>query len=162
VIHQPPFHIALSVGDLDAAAAQLGPLGLDWRPTLEYPLCLLHHDVEATVELRSVYSAGSAPAVELFEIVSGAGTPLDPPVPGSLFHHVGLWADDFSADVDRLRAIGWDLAATVPDDRGRPSRFALHRTPFGFYVELVDPKWAGRLLSDLLPGPAPGSGSGAR
>lgn len=154
-MHQPPFHIALSVDDLDLAAAQMGAAGLTWRKTLEYPLCVLHEGLQTEIALRSVYSEGPAPAVELFEIKSGAGTPLDPPTPGSQFHHIGLWADDFVNDLAALEALGWELTATVPDPSGAPSRFSLHSTPFGFYVELVDTQWAGRLLADLLPAARP-------
>ncbi|MBN9112183.1 MAG: VOC family protein [Pseudonocardia sp.] len=150
MISQPFFHVGLAVPDLEAAMAALGATGVRWRGVMEYPLCVLHGGASSTVDLRSVYSSGPGPAIELYS--GGAETPLAAPVAGSWFHHVGMWADDLAADVAGLQAEGFELAATVADADGRPSRFALHRTPFGFYLELVDPRWAGRVLADLLPG----------
>jgi len=149
MIIQPHFHIGLAVPQIDRAMAELTAVGVRWRRVLDYPLCVFHDGATSAVRIRSVYSAGPAAAVELFE--AEAGTPLDPPLPGSQFHHIGAWSDAFSADVAELDARGWQLAATVADKNGDPSRFALHRTPFGFYIELVDPQWAGQLLQDLLP-----------
>jgi hypothetical protein len=149
MIIQPYFHLALSVASLDEAMADLASTGVQWRDVLDYPLCVFHGGRTTDVRIRSVYSSGPAPAIELF--TAEQGTPLDPLVEGSQFHHIGVWTDAFSADVADLQARGWELVATVADDRGRPSRFALHRTPFGFYLEVVDPRWAGRLLGDLLP-----------
>jgi hypothetical protein len=149
VIVQPYFHVGLVVPDLEAAMTAFGETGVRWRKVMTYPLCVLHAGKRSTVDLRSVYSAGDGPAIELYS--GGSATPLAAPVAGSRFHHVGLWADDFPSDVAALRDKGFELAATVEDEHGDPSRFSLHRTPFGFYLELVDPHWAGRLLSDLLP-----------
>jgi len=145
----PHFHIALAVPHIETAMADLAATGVQWRDVLSYPLCVFHDAMESLVQIRSVYSSGDTPAIELFE--GGAGTPMEAPIPGSHFHHIGVWTDDFSADVAKLQTQGWELAATVADEHGDPSTFALHRTPFGFYLELVDPRWAGRLLGDLLP-----------
>jgi hypothetical protein len=150
-------HIALAVPQLEAGMAEIGEaMGLAWRPIQQTDTTV--RDSAGTVHpapVRVTYSKGSAPAVEVFEAISG--TPLDAPV-GSPFHHVGVWVDDLAAESARLEAAGWSYFAGT--GVGRQS---LYRGPTGLVLELCDVTCDRPWLCDLFPassphfGPEPGS-----
>ena len=68
------------------------------------------------------------------------------------FHHLGFWTDRLGGSSHDLDAHGWPCAATVASPENNPSRFTLHRSPHGFYVELFDT--ATPRHADLLPKPS--------
>jgi hypothetical protein len=148
------FHIGLLVDELEPAMESLGSaLEIDWRPIYEVPLLLTSGDgATGEAKLRLVYSVGPTPAVELIE--RAPGTPFAEVPGGGRLHHWGKWSADLSADMTRAQrwpAGGGALAATVFDGGGGPSCLALLSTPLGFYLELVDPKFARPGLADLIP-----------
>lgn len=66
--------------------------------------------------------------------------------PGSLWetdedrlHHVGMWATDLQGDCEALIASGFDLVGRGSNEEGAFVRLAYHRSPYGHYIELVDP-----------------------
>jgi hypothetical protein len=148
-MRQPFFHVGFVVPDLDVAMTEFGDvLGVEWRPILEAPLRLLGPDGVADVEVRSVYTTGGAPAIELFESVPG--TALGG-MGGVQFHHIGLWADDLGAASRELDAHGWMREGTVANVDNEPSRFTMQRSPHGFYIELLETGFPRPYLSDLVP-----------
>jgi hypothetical protein len=143
------FHIGFVVADLDQAMDEFGAcLGLTWRPVMSASLELVDGDGKTeSVTSRFAYSAGGPPAIELIQAVPGTIFESS----GSPFHHIGYWADDLVTQSAQLVERGCPLGGTLAGQDGRPSRFALHRAPWGFNVELVD-RWFDRpWLRDLLP-----------
>jgi hypothetical protein len=143
------FHIGFAVADLDEAMDEFGRvLGLTWRQIMSASLELVDGAGNAgPVTSRFVYSAGGPPAIELVQAVPG--TIFEPT--GNPFHHIGYWADDLATQSDHLVERGCPLVGTIAGPDGRPSRFAMHGTAWGFNVELVD-RWFDRpWLQDLLP-----------
>jgi hypothetical protein len=69
------------------------------------------------------------------------------------FHHLSFWTDRLASSSRDLDAHGWPSAATVAGFDKDPSRFTLHQSPLGFYVEIFDA--ATPRHADLLPDPAP-------
>ncbi|HWE70351.1 MAG TPA: VOC family protein [Acidimicrobiales bacterium] len=142
-------HIALAVPQLEAGMAEVGgALGLTWRPVQQTDTTVRDADgVVHPAPVRVTYSAGAAPAVEVFEAIPG--TPLDVPV-GSPFHHVGVWVDDLAAESARLEAAGWSYFAGTG-----VGRQALYRGPSGLVLELCDATCDRPWLCDLFPADSP-------
>lgn len=142
------FHVGLVVDNLDTAMKELSAAGrLEWRKVMEFPIRFRDGDVVVKARSRAVYSAGPAPAIELFESIPGTALSAG----STSFHHMGHWSDDLPADVAHLESVGWDLIATVPGADDKPSQFALHKSPFGFYLELCEVSVLRPILGDLLP-----------
>ena len=149
-IHYPFFHVGFIVPDLDAAMEEFQvALGIDWRAPMDALVPLLGPDGVVEADVYSVYSAGGPPAIELVQSVPG--TPLAGNG-GVSFHHLGFWTDRLGDSSHDLDAHGWPCAATVASPENNPSRFTLHRSPDGFYVELFDT--ATPRHADLLPKPS--------
>ena len=125
-------------------------LGIEWRAPIEAIVPLRGPDGVIESNVYSVYSEGGPPAIELIQSVRG--TPLAGNG-GVSFHHLGFWTDRLASSSRDLDAHGWPCAATVASFDKDPSRFTLHQSPHGFYVELFDT--ATPRHPDLLPNPAP-------
>src|ERR1700759_2238964 len=110
-------------------------LGITWRAPAEVIVPLRGPDVVIESKVYSVYSEGGPPAIELIQSVPG--TPLAGNG-GVSFHHLGFWSDRLAHGARDLEAHGGPCAATVAGAGGAPSRFTLHRSPHGFYVEIFD------------------------
>jgi hypothetical protein len=68
---------------------------------------------------------------------------------------LGFWTDQQANSSRDLDANGWRCAATVASSKKDPTRFTLHNSPHGFYVELFDT--ASPRHDDLLPNPETGA-----
>jgi hypothetical protein len=121
-------------------------LGIEWRAPIDASVPSLGPDGILESNVYSVYSEGGPPAIELVQSVPG--TPLGGNG-GVSFHHLGFWTDRLSASAQELDKHGWPCAATVAGADKNPSRFTLHQSPYGFYVELFDT--ATPRHADLLP-----------
>jgi Glyoxalase/Bleomycin resistance protein/Dioxygenase superfamily len=150
-IHNPFFHVGFIVPDLDLAMEEFhAVLGVDWRSPIDATVPLRGPDAVIESKVYSVYSEGGPPAIELIQSVQGT------PLAGNghvSFHHLGFWSDRLASSSRDLDAHGWPCAATVATIDTDPSRFTLHRSPHGFYVEIFDT--ATPRHADLLPNPAP-------
>jgi hypothetical protein len=145
-IHNPFFHVGFVVSDLDKAMEGFrAALGVEWRAPIKATVPLRGPDGVSEANVTSVYSEGGSPAIELVEAVPR--TPLAGN--GVTFHHLGFWTDQLASRARDLEAHGWPCAATVAREDKEPSRFTLHRSPYGFYVELFDT--AAPRHADLLP-----------
>jgi hypothetical protein len=145
-------HIAFVVRDVAEAMEEFGrAMGLRWRPVQSGLVRLTDREGHITsVDVAYTYSAGAAPAVELFEgtgqtTLGGELAAGDAP----RFHHVGIWSDDLMGDVTVTERGGWPLRATVAP-AGTPPRNALLRAPFG-YLELNDVHNYRDWIGDLYP-----------
>jgi hypothetical protein len=148
-MRHPFFHVGFVVPDLDVAMNEFGDvLGVEWRPILQAPLQLLGPDGVAHVEVRSVYTTGGPPAIELFESVPRTALAGSDQVS---FHHIGLWADDLGQASRDLDAKGWMREGTVANAENEPSRFTMQRSPHGFYVELLETGFPRPYLAGLVP-----------
>jgi hypothetical protein len=146
-IHDPFFHVGFVVRDLSTAMDELSTvLGTRWRPIVEARVPFVGEEGEVEIDVRTVYSTGGPPAIELIEAVPGsvlAGS-------GEMsFHHLGVWTEDLERSSGDLTRSGWPCAATVAGADGKPNRFTLQQTPHGFFVELFDV--AAARYPDLLP-----------
>ena len=152
-VHNPFFHIGFIVPDLEAGMDEFQTaLGIEWRAPIDATVPLRGPDGVIESNVYSVYSAGGPPALELIQSVPG--TPLAGNG-GVSFHHLGFWTDQLASSSRDLDAQGWPCAATVASFDEDPSRFTLHRSPHGFYVELFDT--AIPRHDDLLPNPEAGA-----
>ena len=148
-VHNPFFHVAFIVPDLDAAMEEFRvALGIEWRAPTDAIVPLLGPGGVVEAEVYSVYSDGGPPAIELVQSVPG--TPLAGDG-GVSFHHLGFWTDRLADSSDDLGAHGWPCVATVASPESNTSRFTLQQSPHGFYVELFDT--ATPRHADLLPNP---------
>lgn len=130
------FHVGFVVPDLDDARSTMTEiLGVPVTEPMELPLGELYTpDGQRDVALRFAYSTRPV-NVELIESVGGSVWDFEDPDRG---HHLGLWTDDVAAESDRLTALGMPAAWWGTDLSSGRQMFSYHRTPFGFYVELVD------------------------
>jgi hypothetical protein len=150
-IRNTVFHVGFIVPDLDSAMKEFqAALGIEWRAPIDAIVPLRGPDSVIESNVYSVYSEGGPPAIELIQSVPG--TPLAGSG-GVSFHHLGFWTDRLASSSRDLDAHGWPCAATVASFDKEPSRFALHQSPHGFYVELFDT--ATPRHADLLPNTAP-------
>jgi hypothetical protein len=148
-IHNPFFHVGFVVPDLDVAMKEFrAALGIEWRAPIEATVPLLGPEGVIESNVYSVYSGGGPPAIELVQSIPG--TPLAGNG-GVSFHHLGFWTDRLAGSSRDLETHGWPCAATVAGANREPSRFTLHRSSYGFYVELFDT--AAPRHVDLLPNP---------
>ena len=150
-IRNPFFHVGFIVPDLDSAMEEFqAALGIEWRERIDAIVPLLGPDGVIESNVYSVYSVGGPPAIELIQSVQG--TPLAGNG-GVSFRHLGFWTDRLASSSRDLDAHGWSCAATVHSSDKDQSRFTLHQSPHGFYVEIFDT--ATPRHADLLPPPAP-------
>jgi len=146
-IHDPFFHVGFVVRDLSTAMNELSTLlGTRWRSIVEARIPFVGKEGEVEIDVRTVYSAGGPPAIELIEavpdsVLAGAGE--------MSFHHLGVWTEDLERSSGDLTRCGWPCAATVAGADGKPNRFTLQQTPHGFFIELFDV--AAARYPDLLP-----------
>jgi hypothetical protein len=142
------FHVAFAVLDLEEAMGELSArLGVAWRSVTDgsFPMRGASGAVRE-LPMRFVYSAGGPPAIELFEAVPDSPFAATP----SGFHHLGYWVEDLPAASGDLERGGWPCLATLAEGPD-PSRFAVHRSPLGFCVELLDQGFDRPWMRDLFP-----------
>lgn len=143
------FHVGVRVPDLDAAMAEMGEsLGLVWaEPQVIDAQSLWTPDGGLQeIELKFTYSAEGPQHIELLEGTRGSFWDGHDQ-PGA--HHVGLWADDVTAETERMVSMGWSLAG-AQSDPGAGAGFGMFsyvRPPSGLIVEFVD-----RTLVDFFTG----------
>ncbi len=135
--YQRLFHVGVRTPDLDRAMVEMGAtLDVTWAEVREV-------DAQAVwtpdrgleeVALRFVYSCQGPQHIELLQ--GQPGTVWDgSDDPG--VHHVGVWVDDVTAEVERSLADGWHVVAAnaAPDDGY--GHFAYVAPPSGMIVEVV-------------------------
>jgi hypothetical protein len=111
-------------------------LGVAWTPVQKSRLVLATAQGREEVELRFVYSTGSAPYLELLE-AQPTGYYAAPA--GAHLHHVGRWVADLAKASEALADAGLPLEAAGVGASGRsPAAFAFHRGAHGLRIELVD------------------------
>ena len=156
------YHVGFVVPDLEEAVATLGPaLGVTFTEPMVLPAMEVHNaSGPADVELRLVYST-SPVHVELIDDAPGTLWDFDERQRG---HHLGVWADDVATEADRLDSLGLERVWWAVGEDGRLT-FSYHRTPFGFYIELVGtvarafyPAWF-RQADEAAEGPAGDGGT---
>jgi hypothetical protein len=129
------YHVGVVVDDLDKALVDFARrYGLTWGPRHEAKRAVWSEGSVGEVTFRTCFSV-QAPHLEVIEAIPGtiwrqpAGSPL---------HHLGYWTDDVAHCSEHLGAEGSVLAACgVAVDGVYPTRFAYHRDPRGFYIEVV-------------------------
>jgi catechol 2,3-dioxygenase-like lactoylglutathione lyase family enzyme len=100
------WHIGMAVPDLDKGLAEIGELfDLTWRPVVTRSMTIKDdrgrsHDIDCHV----TFSLGGPFAVEVWHAIPD--TPLAMPESGYV-HHIGYWVDDYAAEKERLRALGY-------------------------------------------------------
>ena len=129
------YHLGVVVPDLDEALVDLGRrYGLTWGPRHEALRTVWLEGSVVEVGFHTCFSV-QAPHLEIIEAVPG--TIWQQP-PGSALHHLGYWTDDVASCSASLEAGGSQRAACgVAADGTYPSRFAYHRDPRGYFVEVV-------------------------
>jgi len=141
------YHVGLVVPDLaEAMAHYTDALGFVWATVRPPSVMKIRVDGEPRhAEIVVTYSLQGPPYLELVEERSGNVWGAD----SLSLNHVGFWADDVAAGVERLTRAG--LAARVHDDgpQGRASRFSYHQMAGGMWMELVGPSFRGQLESWL-------------
>jgi catechol 2,3-dioxygenase-like lactoylglutathione lyase family enzyme len=133
---QALFHTGVRVPDLEGAMAALGSsLSLTWAQVVERDQALwTPAGGQHTVPLRFTYSCAGPQHVELLQGAPGSlwdGADL----PG--VHHLGVWVDDVAAEVERLVAEGWTLAAAQQSPEDGYGVMAYVRSPGGVLLEPV-------------------------
>lgn len=138
--YQRLFHVGVRVPDLTAAMEEIGAgTGVTWAECRENPTQTLWTPTGGLEEihLKYTYSAEGPQHIELLE--GPPGTFWDGrTAPGA--HHVGVWADDVTAETDRLVSLGWSLVG-AQHDPGEGNGFGVFtylQPPSGLIVELVD------------------------
>ena len=129
-----PAHIGVATRDIDEAIQRLTP---QWGTTWETPRFreLQLWTPEGTVDwtFRVAHSSGPM-GMELLEGSPGSIWASDE---STHLHHYAYWSDNFPNEVEALRANGWTLEITSPNEEGLPSVFAYFRKPGGLRVELI-------------------------
>jgi Glyoxalase/Bleomycin resistance protein/Dioxygenase superfamily len=142
------YHVGFVVPDLtEGIAAMEAILGVPFTAPMELPMPVVHSS-QGKHEITIRYAYSTQPAhVELIESVPGTLWDFDDP---DRCHHLGVWTDDVAAESDRLAAMGMPATWWGQDEDTGHRFFSFHRTPFGFYIELVDsvakpfyPSWFG-------------------
>ena len=157
--YQRLFHVGVRVPSLEAAMDEIGAsLGVTWAEPRENPAQTLWTPAGGAQEihLKYTYSAEGPQHIELLE--GPPGTFWDGREHAGA-HHVGVWADDVSAETERLVALGWTLVG-AQHDPGAGSGVGLFtylQPPSGLIVELVDSavvpffeQWWSDALSETL------------
>lgn len=121
------FHVGIAVRDLDISAAALSAAGA----CVFHPLIQVDHQVqtadgEATVHFAVRYSTGPF----RFELIKEVAGTIWTASERSL-HHLGYWAQDLERSIAGLTEQGLPVTA-------RTAWWSLHRTPDGYYIELLD------------------------
>jgi catechol 2,3-dioxygenase-like lactoylglutathione lyase family enzyme len=143
--YQRLYHLGVRVPDLDRAMDELGAsLGVTWAEARDNPAQTLWTPETglADIHLRYTYSAEGPQHIELLE--GPAGSFWDGhDHPGA--HHVGVWADDVTAESDRLIGLGWTLVGAQRDPAAGEGYgiFTYLQPPSGLIVELVDASLVG-------------------
>lgn len=129
------FHVGIVVSDLAAAIEQYGALlDVTFTEPMDLPFPVIHTpDGDLPLTMRCAYSTRPL-NVELVQAAPGTLWDVDHPMQG---RHLGVWADDVAVHSQRLSAAGMPRVAWGTGDDGR-ELFCYHRTPLGFYIELVD------------------------
>ena len=138
--YQDLFHVGIRVPDLASAMDELGAsMGVTWAAPRENPAQTLWSPEQGVQEihLKFTYSAEGPQHIELLE------GPADTFWDGrgcTGAHHVGVWADDVTAETETLIASGWSLlgAQKDPTDGDGYGVFTYLQPPTGLIVELVD------------------------
>jgi catechol 2,3-dioxygenase-like lactoylglutathione lyase family enzyme len=135
--YQEIFHIGMLVPDIDRAMAEVGdPIGLQWARVQHAPKRTVWTPARGAEEvaLTFVYTRQGPQHIEL--LCGDPGSIWDPATCAGT-HHVGVWSDDVTADVERFLSAGWAVtaAATAPEDGF--GAFAYVSPPSGLIVELV-------------------------
>lgn len=134
------YHTGFVVPQIEAAMAEFTTVfGVTWTAIEERDMPVVTSEGARVVSLRFAYSQGGTPRIELLEPVPGTAweTPSHSFGVGAA-HHIGVWAQDFSATSDELVAEGFPRVLTFDDGSGKANRFAYHRLPSGAIVELID------------------------
>ena len=129
------YHIGFIVPDINEAVATM-------QEVLQVPFCppkkLPFTQVETPqgpvpIELSISYSTRPC-HVELIQ--ADAGTMYDFDIPDRCYH-LGVWAENMESEMERLAKLGMPPLwwGRMPDGS---IPFSFHRTPFGFFIELVD------------------------
>jgi hypothetical protein len=129
-----PFHVAQVVTDLEASMEELtNGLGVTWHSIQERVMHIRYGGEVVRAELRFTYSVEGDPQIELLE--GSAGSVWGPDFAG--MHHIGVWTDDFLADVAALEASGVPVEVTLASrTTDGPHAFTYHNL-HGLRVELV-------------------------
>lgn len=135
-----PFHVGIRVPDIEAAMDELGDsLGLVWSELRETPGQSLWTPEAGLQEipLRYTYSAAGPLHYELLQGPAGSFWDGNDQ-PGA--HHLGVWADDVTAETNRLIDLGWTLVGAHGDPAAGAGYgiFTYVQPPSGLIVELVD------------------------
>ena len=148
------YHVGLAVPDLDESMGLLNELfGLRWREIREELLEVLdEHDQVQRFTTRRTYSVGGPPAIEVIQQLPG--TPFAA-AHSTAVHHLGFWTDELAAQSVRLSEMGWQRVGTSAGGNGQPARFALHRSPVGTLIELIDSNFDRPWVCDLFPKNSP-------
>jgi glyoxalase/bleomycin resistance protein/dioxygenase superfamily protein len=138
------WHIGMAVPDLKQGMAEIGTLfDLEWRPVVVRSLTLTGGDGRVyDVDVSVTFSLGGPFAIELWKSIPD--TPLATPESG-WFHHIGYWADDFTAEADRLRDLG------LPPVLTNGEQPLLNAGPGNMMVEPCDLHRDQPYLRDLFP-----------
>ena len=138
--YQDLFHVGMRVPDLAAAMDELGTaMGVTWAEARDNPAQTLWTPEGGAQEihLKYTYSAEGPQHIELLE--GPPGTFWDG-LGRTGAHHVGVWADDVTAQTDAMIAKGWTLVGAQHDPAAGIGYgvFSYVQPPTGLIVELVD------------------------
>lgn len=146
------WHIAFAVDDLEEGMAKFGDaLNLVWNPIKNFEGQNFNPDgTPFVLKTRLTFATAGPCALELFEAASG--TPYAPRT-GTVFHHMGYWTEDVSAERGRLEQCGWSFQGglTTPD-----SRAAFFASSLGVLFEACNVTINRPGLEKYYPGVAPG------
>jgi catechol 2,3-dioxygenase-like lactoylglutathione lyase family enzyme len=138
------WHVGMAVPDLDKGLAAIGELfDLTWRPVVTRSMTIKDesgrpHDIDCHV----TFSFGGPFAVEVWQAIPD--TPLAMPESGYV-HHLGYWVDDYAAERERLRALGYPPLLTSDPT------LLISRGPGNILIEPCDLQRDQPYLRDLYP-----------
>ena len=93
------------------------------------------------------------PALAAPGLAAAESLDREPGSSGSAVHHLGYWTDDVASCSTSLEASGSQRAACgVAADGTYPSRFAYHRDPRGYFVEVVSTSIRAEMEARWQPG----------
>lgn len=146
------WHVAFAVDNLDEAMDQFGTaLNLDWLPIKNFSgQSVLADGTPYLLETRLTFATAGPCALELFERVPG--TPNEP-AEGTVFHHMGYWTGDMSAERDRLTECGWFHAGGPTE---ADSRAAFFSSTLGIFLEACNSTIDRAGLEKYYPGQGTG------
>lgn len=144
------YHLGVVVDDVMTAAHEISEVtGTRWTHPIEFEQWMRFGGIDREIEFVAMYSL-DAPHYELIQAIPG--TPLGNVTRENAVHHVGYWANDFHADIARLRELGFTEEVLGLDEHLQPWGFAYFLTPGGRRIEIADrsafePTWDGFLLA---------------